>query len=115
MRALLTLLLVGVSAANWPLVLALGLSLMWLWWVMDARELAEVKRRQVNAWTGITLLTGPAGWLVLKVLPAAKPPRAREAYAAVVLFRQQHRLAGEGTRPATPAPLYARRRWPAGA
>ena len=34
--------------------------------------------------------------------------RAREAYAAVALFRQQHRLAGDGTRQSAPAPLYGR-------
>ena len=36
--------------------------------------------------------------------------RAREAYAAVALFRQQHRLAGEGSwAPQAAPPLYSRR------
>jgi len=110
LRAVLTLLLVGVSAANWPLVLALGLSLMWLWWVMDTRGIAAVKGRQVDTWTAVALLTGPLGWLVVKVVPAAKPPRAREAYAAAQSFRERHGLAGgEGAR-VEAMPVYTRRR-----
>ena len=63
-----------VDERNRPIALALALALMWLWWVMDSREIARVKGRQADSWTAITLLTGPLGWLVLKMLPSIKNP-----------------------------------------
>ena len=98
-----------VSEGSWPVVLALGLALLWLWWVIDARGIAAVKGRQADAWTAVALLTGPLGWLAVKALPAAKPPRAAEAYAAAMSVRVRQRPA----RPRARAALYARRRWQA--
>jgi len=101
----------AVSATSWPLVLALGLALLWLWWVIDARAMAVVKGRQADAWTGVALVTGPLGWLAVKALPSAKPPRAAEAYAAATSVRVRQRP----VRPRARAALYARRRWQAAA
>jgi len=100
-----------VSATSWPVVLALGLALLWLWWIIDARAIAGAKSRRAGAWTGVALLTGPLGWLALKALPAVKPPRAAEAYAAAMGVRLRQRP----VRPRARAALYGRRRWQAGA
>ena len=103
-----------VGAVGWQVFLALGLALLWLWWIMDARAIAAAKGRQADAWTAIALFTGPLGWLAVKALPAVYPPRTPEAYAAAASFRARQRPAGEGWRRRAPAP-FARRRWPAGA